>query len=603
MIKIWINKFQGILNLVKQTIERHTFISAILLNSVFLMLVLVFCEIKYETSDDYIMAAIMSGAYSGTPNPHMIYINIIWGYILLPFYYFIPQLSWYLVSQLIVCFFSFTAITYVLLKRLDTILALMLSTLFITFFSDDVYIMVQFTKTAIVAVMAGSVLFLTALFHEKNHGIKQIIFGGCLVFTGTLIRFNVIYIAGGFILLILVTEFIGMICNRNKWSWKKFGQITAAGIILITAVIGAKELDEFIYNTDESYAYFRAYGNVRGNIVDKRDYGYEVCAEEFQKMGISKNDYTLFRTWNFADPDFFTLETMEKVREIISNYQAKQGVDRDSVKYDLRSRNYWAYPSLWGCVILLLLCIVFVKRYWIVLLMSGVGGYLYLYYFAASGKIVYRIEYAVLFCVFLTGIYFFEKSNCRKVQNQLELHNICVILIMLLCIYQAPTYRLNQWAEWINGEEYKNYIEDNFFNSWDYDSRRYRCSAYNNKAFSGLSEEITKNSDNFYFLNFSTTIQTLYLAENPRCDERNSLWKNSYYLSGITVNFPDVLNLLKSNKVENPIKSLLDENVYLIDNFYPEEILIYIQEHYYPDARKELYKTIDGFQIWKYYTN
>ena len=246
MIKIWIKKFQGILNLVKQTIERHTFISAILLNSVFLMLVLVFCEIKYETSDDYIMAAIMSGAYSGTPNPHMIYINIIWGYILLPFYYFIPQLSWYLVSQLIVCFFSFTTITYVLLKRLDTILALMLSTLFITFFSDDVYIMVQFTKTAIVAVMAGSVLFLTALFHEKNHDIKQIVFGGCLVFIGTLIRFNVIYIAGGFILLILVTEFIGMICNRNKRGWKKFGQITAAGIILITAVIGAKELDEFI---------------------------------------------------------------------------------------------------------------------------------------------------------------------------------------------------------------------------------------------------------------------------------------------------------------------------------------------------------------------
>ena len=68
------------------------------INLVFLLSILLFCDIKYETSDDFIMASIMSGAFGGEPNPHMIFINIIWGYILLPFYYLNSHISWYLIA-------------------------------------------------------------------------------------------------------------------------------------------------------------------------------------------------------------------------------------------------------------------------------------------------------------------------------------------------------------------------------------------------------------------------------------------------------------------------------------------------------------------------
>ena len=46
--------------------------------------------------------------------------------------------------------------------------------------------------------------------------------------------------------------------------------------------------------------------------------------------------------------------------------------------------------------------------------------------------------------------------------------------------------------------------------------------------------------------------------------------------------------------------SLVEEGVYLVDNSYGVEMkLNYLREHYYPDARAELYKEIDGYQIWK----
>ncbi|WP_050642639.1 MULTISPECIES: hypothetical protein [Clostridia] len=596
-----INRIHDRISPVWDKVKKHNLLTAVIINAVFLALVLVFCEIKYETSDDYIMAAIMSGAYSGTPNPHMIFINILWGYLLLPFYYLVPQISWYLIAQLALCYCAFTAVTYLMLKRLDTIMGIMLSVLFITFFSDDAYIMVQFTKTAILAVMAGSILFLWALFHDERCRKREIAAGAVLVVAGSLIRYSVIYIAGGFLLLILLVEFVQLFRCGSEGKWRKFVQIAVCGVILIGAVVSAKQIDRYIYNSNPEYKYFREYSSARGGIVDKKDYGYEACEEEYKELGLSENDYVLLRTWNFADPDFYTLELLQKVEKIVNDYQSDMVIDRDYIKYELGKRNYWKYSVLWACAILVLLTIIFNKNYWWASLILSAGAYFYLCYFVATGRIVYRIEYAVFLGLFLAIVYFWTKKNCRFLQNKLELCNVCGILLLVFCVYQMPTYRLNNWAEWINGAEYKTYVEERFYNSWDYDNRRYRGSVYNESAFPNLEKEIGTHQGNFYFLNFSTTVQTLYLAHNPFESGEKAEGINSSFLCGVTVNFPDTLRKLDENDIKNPLKALIEDNVYLVDNLYQDRIYEYLKEHYYPDARRNLYKTADGFQIWKFY--
>lgn len=596
-----INRIHDRISPVWDKVKKHNLLTAVIINAVFLALVLVFCEIKYETSDDYIMAAIMSGAYSGTPNPHMIFINILWGYLLLPFYYLVPQISWYLIAQLALCYCAFTAVTYLMLKRLDTIMGIMLSVLFITFFSDDAYIMVQFTKTAILAVMAGSILFLWALFHDERCRKREIAAGAVLVVAGSLIRYSVIYIAGGFLLLILLVEFVQLFRCGSEGKWRKFVQIAVCGVILIGAVVSAKQIDRYIYNSNPEYKYFREYSSARGGIVDKKDYGYEACEEEYKELGLSENDYVLLRTWNFADPDLYTLELLQKVEKIVNDYQSDMVIDRDYIKYELGKRNYWKYSVLWACAILVLLTIIFNKNYWWASLILSAGAYFYLCYFVATGRIVYRIEYAVFLGLFLAIVYFWTKKNCRFLQNKLELCNVCGILLLVFCVYQMPTYRLNNWAEWINGAEYKTYVEERFYNSWDYDNRRYRGSVYNESAFPNLEKEIGTHQGNFYFLNFSTTVQTLYLAHNPFESGEKAEGINSSFLCGVTVNFPDTLRKLDENDIKNPLKALIEDNVYLVDNLYQDRIYEYLKEHYYPDARRNLYKTADGFQIWKFY--
>ena len=80
-------------------------------------------------------------------------------------------------------------------------------------------------------------------------------------------------------------------------------------------------------------------------------------------------------------------------------------------------------------------------------------------------------------------------------------------------------------------------------------------------------------------------------------------YHNFIYLSGINSNFPDVTRLLEKRKLINPLKELVNDNVYVVDNCNVDLKLKYLKEHYYPNARVEFVKEIDGYQIWKYYKN
>ena len=72
------------------------------------------------------------------------------------------------------------------------------------------------------------------------------------------------------------------------------------------------------------------------------------------------------------------------------------------------------------------------------------------------------------------------------------------------------------------------------------------------------------------------------------------IWEGYDKLSGYCPKF-------KEKNIENPLQSLVKENIYLVDNYASEVKLNYLREHYYPEARAEVYKEVDGYTIWKFY--
>lgn len=577
---------------------------AIMINLIFLILILLFCDLKYEVSDDFVMASILSGAYGDSPNPQMIFVNVIIGYLLIPFYNLFPRISWYFVFQLIVIFFSSTTISYLLMKREKRPIAIMLSVLLIIFFTNDAYILMQFTKTAMFAVMSGSLLFIYGLFHSRKW--IEVLCGAGLCLLGTCIRFSTIYIAGGFLLFVLVFELFPFLKEifKNKEKRSQFFLNMICGGILIIFAFGLKQFDWYTYNNDEPYGYFYAYSQARSQIVDSPDYGYDAYAKELENIGISENDYSMLKNWGFADTEFFTLEKMQQIAKIIQNHHKNITISMEELFERIQNREIVKYPVFMGSVLLLFLGIFLnPKRWWIQLGSMGIGM-MYLFYFSYRERSIYRIEYAIFLGVFLCGIYFWnsrEKSDNVTMLDTGQLKKQCAMVIAICCLANVILYIPDNSYKKVLPESRKQYIENTFFVSWNYNAKKYRKVTNKNKTKNELLQEMTRSKQNFYFMDFNTTIQTLYFEYSPWEALPIGYYDNFLYMSGVTSNTPESIAILEKNNTTNPLKDLVKDNVYLIDNYGVEMKLTYLREHYYPGVRAELYKEIGGYQLWKIY--
>ncbi len=589
-------------NFVKKIISSNI-ILALGINLIFLVLVLLFCDMKYEVSDDFVMAGILSGAYGNEPNPQIIFVNVLVGYMLLPLYKLFPGISWYFAAQIALLFVSSTAVTYLLFEKLEKSKAVMLSVLFILFFTNDVYILVQFTKTAAFAVMSGSVLFLWALFEKQ--GVWKILFGGALCLAGTLVRFSAIYIAGGFLLFILIYELIRMFKERDKgklW-YRQFITIVLSGSILIGLAYGFRWINGYTYHNDEVYGHFITYSGARSQVVDSVYYDYSVFAEEMEKIGVSENDYYIMRTWNFADNDVFTLDKLQQTAEIISDYHKNEKLDFEELLENMAGREVAKYPVFLACAVLFILGIFLnYGRWWTMLGSAAIGTGLFAY-FCARGRAIYRIEYSIFVGVFLCGVYFWKKRKAGEedVVDSDRAARCCIVVTALCFLMNVILYIPDQSYKKVTSESRKSYIEDTFYASADYRWQKYRKVVNKDKPANGLLEEFADHKENFYFLDFGTTIQILYYEWSPWEALPVGNYDNYMYLAGVTTNFPDVEERLAEKDLSNPMKSLVKDNVYVVDNSSIEMKLNYLKEHYYPEARVELYKEIDGYQIWKFY--
>lgn len=568
---------------------------AVGINLLFLALAMIFCDTKYEVSDDFVMATIMSGAYGDSPNPQLIFVNTLLGYLLIPFYMAWPDISWYLIFQLTLCLISFILITYMLLEKLDKHVALLFIALFLTVFSDDVYILPQFTKTAVLAVMAGGITFLWNIFYKRNIFLLITSFFVCLF--GTWVRFSAIYVAGGFILLLLVYEYYYLIKEKK---YRLLFRTTILGVILIGSAVGTYFINIYTYQNDEASSYFRKYNNARAKIVDQVDYGYEAYRSELEKIGISEADYNILRSWSFGDNEYFTLEKMEKIASIISEYNRSQSVNWENLYEQIQERKILSYPIFWANVIILGLSIICQKKSYRYMALFVLGIGLEVYFFI-TGRVVYRVEYGIFISMFLAFVYLWNKENYRFAMDNFEVKKINLIFSIIIIIIQLPLYIPDFSYKNVSNEERKQYIDNIFNASWNYNELKYRKVVNYEREKNELIKEIENHQENFYFLDFGTTIQSLYYEWSPFQNLPIGYYNNNVYLAGVTSNFPSVNYILESREVENPLKDLIKENVYLVDNYNSQLILSYIQEHYYPNVKVDLYKEAGGYQIWKFY--
>jgi hypothetical protein len=212
------------------------FLLILFVNIVFFCLAAYILPIRYSLNDDVAMSLFASGVYTGTPEPRLIFINVIYGLVLTIFYNLFPAIEWYAFFFSVIHITSLSIVVYLFIKSNKARPIKIVSIILLYVLELSNIQQFQFTTTAAIAAFAGILL----LFRKKRN---YIIFGISLFLTGVLIRFQ----AAMLVMLLMLPFFICDIFPKWKQNYKR---IIYVSICICTAYI-FQIVDSFAYKSDD----------------------------------------------------------------------------------------------------------------------------------------------------------------------------------------------------------------------------------------------------------------------------------------------------------------------------------------------------------------
>lgn len=581
---------------------------SLLINLIFLFITLFFCSPKYEVSDDFMVDAVLSGAYGYGLNEHLLFQNIILGYILKGLYNIIPGISWYFVMQIFLCFLALTSVTYVILSNNHRFIGVILSIIFVAVFSEDVYILVNFTKTAGLVTTAGGALFLYSfwnLFDNKNSKLKKILllcFSILLTLFGFMFRMNCIYLS----LLIWVPLFFYYVVKSNQEKNHPLQKIllriaiclVSCGILVLSTFIIYK-FDNFFWSKIPEYESYKVYNPVRANVTDIRTLDYGSYEDTLNEIDYDINDFQMIRSWNFLDQDYFTVDKLtlySNAKKIISKDYSRKF---SNIIDEISNRKYLNYRIIWGIIIITLIALFLYPQKIIWFLLSDIFMIGILIYFFIRGRVLYRIDYSVIASTAIVLCHMYENKEAIDKKLSFPLLTIASIIIL----FKLTTFIPDAHYKYQSDSDYRLYMNGIFSNSSIYDSRKYRINISKKTPYDDIIEYIQNDTENYYLLDFNTCIQNLYYNYIPWKRVPEGIFSNCSFLGGVTTQYPDNNRSWADHGIDtyNPYLSIVNDNIYVIDNYNQNTKLDYLRKMYYPNAWMELINEIDGFKIWKFH--
>ncbi|MBP5260525.1 MAG: hypothetical protein J6Z43_00190 [Clostridiales bacterium] len=583
-------------------IKSHPLLAALILNGVFFVAAMFLCDQKYETADDFFEDAILSGALSGRSDPHLLYSNIILGYILKALYTVIPGISFYFVFLILLGFASVTAVIFLALRQCcnkqATLICLVISIAFLAFFTDDLYILPQFTKAAAIANTSGGLLFLCGIWNEPGERLNPSIAGIVLIVFGCLLRIDTIYISLPFLLLVFVLE---ALIKKEKIISRL---IMCAGIIALAFAL--QWANGIIWDADPDYGNFRHMESYRPQITDAhKSYSYEDIKGPLEEIGLDFNDYIMLTTWSFTDRSVFDEDTLQKYIEITQGKDKSNGSRFSELTDTLAEKRYWEYSVFWGLIILIIISIVFFGKGWIrplsALLMSG----LLIASFIIYGRINYRVECSIFLSAACAICYFAGQSeDIRDIKISGKMSGIILSVIAAACVlWHASVYLPDTAYKSMSDEQYLAYTWNTLANSGGYGAQKYNINVSSRRPCESILSVIENDKENYYLFDFNTFLFIGSYNSSPwtRLDT-NYFRDNYFYTGGLTMmQFPGQNDVFTYNGIDpkDPFRSLTNGNIYLIDNYFADNKLTYVKEHYDPEAQAELTGDVGGFKVWK----
>ncbi|MBO4910964.1 MAG: hypothetical protein J5476_16970 [Lachnospiraceae bacterium] len=605
--------------IVGKLLQSPLFMSFFLCLGAFLVRV-IFFRLTYEVSDDYMTDAVLSGALGNGYDPYLLFGNTILGYILIFFYKLIPNISFYFVMLISLGFLSSMTVLYLLFKKKINALTVCLAILFLSFYSDDLYILVQFTKVAAAAGFAGGLLALHGLFVEEKHKVRFVVMGTVLAVFGSFVRFETIYLYGVFLLISFLYYAVSYVRNNKK----KENSVSRAAVVkyivirlavclaLVGLLFGLNYADGILKRSDASHKDYVEFQPVRYGITDTYKADFDVLSSDFEKLGLDYVDDCLICSWHFVDREVYSDELLLEVQDVLKSHVSEETHSFFYVFDDMMDRSVLAYPVALALYLMSMIALLLGKDklFPLINIVVTVG---LLAYFVFAGRTMYRVEWGIYFCAVsaLLSTYqyndgsSFAKSKKNLFGRSVSLDCIGGALIALIVLVKGFTQALpNSDFKNMTDEEYRENFDIVMSYSGSYMVEKKQALTLRRDNQPRLIEIMENDPDHYYYVDFPSGIQTLYYNYSPWIRPEQGLFRDSYgYFGSVIMHHPGERDSLAANGCDpdNPYKSLVNDNILSVDNYFYEYKLTYIRKYYYPDAQVEYLGTVDGFMVWNYY--
>ena len=555
---------------------KRALIYSVAINLFFLTLCLVFGDLKFGAIDDYFMAARLTGALGTDYNPHLIFVNALYGYALLPLYHLFPKIGWYYIGEMFAVFLSFTVIGYVLLQRCGDRWGAILAALFTALFASDFYLVVQFTQCASILSAAGMLLFAYGVIskgvcHAPNGARSDIgkyipfVLGVILMLWGSVMRWQAFLMGMPFFCLGLF--FILRQCLRMKF------HVIAGLAVLFVGAFTMHYWDQNIYTTPEYQDYVK-FQEPRVTFGDNYNYNLNAVYEDAEELGLSGKDFHILTNWVLYDTEVFSTDSLKRYIDMIPPY-------RDSNPFQLIPRNLLVAlgnslnsPLFWTWFLLCLMVYRTDSKKFLYLWSSLFLVLALMSYLLTVGRLVYRVESGFWLYAAVLAMPLFGKFK-RKIPQK--------IVYAILAIVSVA----NVFAYVTSGEMVR-----------DPGSGKMRTLAIEDTTdYAQVFDYIDRQPDKLFLLSMNAFMRFSHHRNPPYLAEPIGLYRRTISFGYWTPYLPEVKDALNDFEVMNPIKDVVHDNVIVLNEPYLADFL---QRHYYDSVTVDTLKQVGEMTFLKY---
>jgi hypothetical protein len=253
----------------------------------------------YAINDDIKMISVVAGYPIGSPQPFLIFSNVLLGFMLVPLYALATRANWEVLLFVLLQFVSVWAVLQAVLssslaarhKAFAVVAVLVCEAYFV--------LNITFTTTASFACLAGSCLLLSGARSSRDFRLAPTLAGGGLIFVSSFIRFEMVPITLSLALPAVVLARRAFRLQRLVLALLATGLFVCAGYVFNLQYVRASQ---------EWHAY-DVYNNTRSLIQDT--HRLENLGRTIRRIGWSANDQELFVRWYFPDPQTYSLDKLQ----------------------------------------------------------------------------------------------------------------------------------------------------------------------------------------------------------------------------------------------------------------------------------------------------